>query len=97
MMFYQVIGTFTGQEFLYFTDPANETMQILLAHFVALHVIVDPVIDREEFRSKNSWGVQKFRKWFGGLRTAIRPSKQVYLAWPVEVINTDATCLRTEC
>ncbi len=87
MILYQAIAALTYKDFLYFTDATNEVMQILLGHFVALHVVAGPLIMRKEFRSKQLLSAQKIRDWFDSIVTNVRPSQQKFLECPMAMVK----------
>lgn len=64
-------------------------MQILLGHFVAIHVLAGPLILQEGSRSKKLMGVHKVRKWLDAIVTNVGPEQRHLLKWPLAVIRID--------
>jgi hypothetical protein len=90
MSLYAIIAGLSAKDFLYFTDPVNATMQILLGHFVAVHVLAGPLTVQEGFRSQKILGEQKARKWLDGIVASVGPEQLRFLEWPLAVVGMDA-------
>ena len=65
-------------------------MQILLGHFVAIHVLAGPLIVQEGFRSKKLMGMHKMSKWLDTIVASVGPEQRHLLEWPLAVVRIDA-------
>jgi hypothetical protein len=73
-------------EFNKFLDSSNQFGPILLGHFIAIEMIISPILARE-------WGghflQHQFavrRKWFGSILKGLEVKMHIYLTWPASIV-----------
>lgn len=67
------------------TDPCNTTTQLLMAHFVALHLMTRPICCRErKTHTVTMYGI-RMDTWIGDILNQMKPEYQANLQWPLFV------------
>lgn len=74
-----------GQMFQEFIDPSNSVARLLISHFLAIQIIVCPIVDREHVGRVRATPLSPQFDWlsilYGNCPTALRK----YLEWPMAV------------
>ncbi|KAI5462071.1 hypothetical protein BGZ63DRAFT_403337 [Mariannaea sp. PMI_226] len=74
------------EEFSHFINPSNEVGKLLQTHFVALRLIMTPIISKESFGRKVSTVVEADKtmsQWLGTLVKDVKPDMKKYFEWPI--------------
>lgn len=76
-------------------EPCNSASQLLLAHFVALHLVMRPIACRErKTYTVTMYGI-RMTTWIGEIYEKMKPEYQELLDWPL-VISQLHTAKRLE-
>jgi hypothetical protein len=71
--------------FLQLLEPSNETSQLLLAHLVALHLVMRPISCRErKHYTVTMYGI-RMNTWIPGIHNSISEDSRYLLEWPMWV------------
>ncbi|KFY31808.1 hypothetical protein V493_00771 [Pseudogymnoascus sp. VKM F-4281 (FW-2241)] len=84
---YSVVGELSDANFAAFSDPGNTIGQILLAHFMALEIVLLPMIEREYDTTFTKNQLINRCSWFDMIEKSVPPEFQLLIRWPAEVIN----------
>ena len=79
-----------GQMFQEFIDPSNIVARLLIAHFLAIRIIVAPIIDREYAGRARTLHARGHLDWLSMLYSECPPHLRRFLEWTIAVNN----CLR---
>jgi len=72
----------TMQEIGDFTNPSNHISRLLLAHFLALQMIVTPILNREWSHRSRPTPIVTGVQWVDTIHRDLRPDLQKHLEWP---------------
>jgi hypothetical protein len=71
--------------FLQLLETTNQTSQVLLAHFVALHLVMKPISCRErKYYTITIYGI-RMNTWTPGIYNSIPEEARYLLEWPMWV------------
>jgi hypothetical protein len=73
------------EDFVGLCDSSNTVSQLLLAHFVALHLIMRPISCRERMRYTVTMYSIRMTTWIDLICQNLHPDSRVYLIWPNKV------------
>ena len=79
-------------EFKEFVDPKNHVSRILIVHFIAVQMIVAPIIDREWHGRSKTTPVRAHLDWIFSAYDAVPPLMRRYVEWPHAI----ATAIKDE-
>lgn len=85
MKVYQCVIKLNTQEIADFVDPKNYVSRILVAHFLAIQMIVAPIIDREWSHRIRPTPILTNVDWINSIREGIRLDLRRHLEWPVSI------------
>lgn len=69
--------------FLQLLETSNETSQLLLAHLVALHLVMRPISCRErKHYTVTMYGI-RMSTWIPGIYNCISDEARYFLEWPM--------------
>jgi hypothetical protein len=81
-----------SQMFQEFIDPSDSIARLLIAHFLAIQIIVAPIIDREYAGRTRTQPARGHLDWLSMLYANCPLSLRKYLEWPMAVKD----CVRDE-
>lgn len=84
---YNVIGTLSATTFNAFVSPSNTIGQILLAHFMALEVVLLPMLEREYEKEFPRNQLINRINWFDVIESSVPPECQYFIQWPAGILN----------
>ncbi|KFY96242.1 hypothetical protein V498_02781 [Pseudogymnoascus sp. VKM F-4517 (FW-2822)] len=84
---YNVIGMLSDAEFSTFSNPSNIIGQILLAHFMALEVLLLPMLEREYEKTFPINQLINRCNWFDTIEKSVPPELQHFIHWPAGILN----------
>ncbi len=83
---YQVLGKMNHQQFQIFLSESNDVTQLLLAHFVALEVMLAPILGREWNGRIHSTPMESILEWLIHIHDEIlSPYFRNFMNWPLAV------------
>jgi len=74
-----------NRQFEQFGNPSNNVSRLLLAHFVALHIILAPILGRERQGRMISTDTESILDWLDKIHEEMSPSLRHFLDWPTTV------------
>jgi len=80
-----IITTLDHTSLLQLLEPSNETNQLLLAHLVALHLLMRPISCRERKQHTASMYGIRMNTWIPGIYNTVSEGKRPLLEWPMWV------------
>jgi hypothetical protein len=89
---YGVLYQMDDRQFQLFTNPIDDINRLLLAHSVALQIILAPILERERQGRMMSTPIESLLDWLDKIKNEVSPSLQGCLRWPSRI----SKCLRTE-
>ncbi|KFY62836.1 hypothetical protein V497_02203 [Pseudogymnoascus sp. VKM F-4516 (FW-969)] len=84
---YNVIGMLSDAKFNDFANPNNTIGQILLAHFMALEVVLLPMLEREYEKTFPTNQLINRCSWFDTIEKSVPPEFQHFVQWPARILN----------
>jgi hypothetical protein len=87
IMVYQGILKMEGPMFQEFLQPENTVSRILIAHFLAIEMIMMPILDREHSGRARTTPARAHLDWVSMLHMHCSVSFRKYMEWPVAVKN----------
>lgn len=84
---YNVMGMLSDAKFSEFVNPNNTIGQILLAHFMALEVVLLPMLEREYDKSFPTNQLINRCSWFDSIERSVPPEFRHFVRWPGEILN----------
>ncbi|KFY12314.1 hypothetical protein V492_03956 [Pseudogymnoascus sp. VKM F-4246] len=84
---YNVVGMLSEERFAAFSNPNNMIGQILLAHFMALEVVLLPMLEREYDKTFPANQLINRCSWFDAIERSVSPEFQHFIQWPAEILN----------
>ena len=84
---YNVIGMLSNTKFNAFSSPSNTIGQILLAHFMALEVVLLPMLEREFEKTFPTNQLINRCSWFDAIESSVPPEFQHFIRWPAGILN----------
>lgn len=70
-----------------FANPNNTIGQILLAHFMALEVVLLPMLEREYEKTFPTNQLINRCSWFDTIEKSVPPEFQHFVQWPARILN----------
>lgn len=79
--------TISFEQFREFANPQNEVCKLLQAHFIALQVVMKPIVKKEEEGREvpTEAGDGNATRWLSGLHRNIRMDMRPYYQWTLAV------------
>lgn len=84
---YNVMGMLSDANFSAFANPNNTVGQILLAHFMALEVVLLPMLEREYDKTFPTNQLINRCSWFDSIERSVPPEFRHFVRWPAEILN----------
>lgn len=84
---YNVMGMLSDAEFNEFSNPNNTIGQILLAHFMALEVVLLPMLEREYDKTFPTNQLINRCSWFDSIERSVPSEFRHFVRWPGEILN----------
>lgn len=84
---YNVIGTLSDAEFSAFSNPSNIIGQICIAHFMALEVLLLPMLEREYQTTFPINQLINRCNWFDTIEKSVPAEFQHFIQWPAGILN----------
>ncbi|KFZ01854.1 hypothetical protein V501_09761 [Pseudogymnoascus sp. VKM F-4519 (FW-2642)] len=84
---YNVMGMLSDANFGAFANPNNTIGQILLAHFMALEVVLLPMLEREYDKTFPTNQLINRCSWFDSIERSVPPEFRHFVRWPAEILN----------
>jgi hypothetical protein len=84
-MVYQGIVKMESQMFHEFIDPENSVARLLIAHFLAIQMIVIPIVDREYNGRARAMPARGNMDWISSLYKSCPGHLRKYMEWTVAV------------
>jgi hypothetical protein len=72
-------------------DPCNTSSQLLLAHIVALHLIMRPIACRERKSYTVTMYAIRMTTWIGQIYSQLEPESQEAFKWPLFISQLHKT------
>jgi len=82
----------TNQQFQVFSQSTNMVTQLLLAHFVAVEIMLGPILGREWKGRILSTPMEGIFAWLKKIQREMSPNLIPYLNWPAHI----ARCIEAE-
>lgn len=79
---YNVPSRWTHDEFQSFVDPNNSVAQVLLAHFIALQVVLTPILMLERVGFQGIDAPTSVLGWVEGIYRNVAPELSHFMEWP---------------
>lgn len=74
-------------QFTAFSNPNNTIGQILLAHFMALEVVLLPMLEREYDKTFPTNQLINRCGWFDSIESSVPSEFQHFIHWPAGILN----------
>jgi hypothetical protein len=68
-----------------FLDPSNTVARILIGHFLAIELVVGPIVDREWSHRPRHTPIRAILNWIKSLYNECPIQLKAYLEWPVHI------------
>ncbi|TVY14238.1 Sterol uptake control protein 2 [Lachnellula arida] len=92
IMVYQYVIKLDNEDFKLFVDPGNLTAQVLVSHFLATHLIMAPILDREYGQRGRATPIRYHLDWIDSILDSLPERMTCLMQWPKAV----ADCVRGE-
>lgn len=73
--------------FTAFSNPNNTIGQILLAHFMALEVVLLPMLEREYDKTFPTNQLINRCTWLDTIESSVSPEFRHFIQWPAGILN----------
>ena len=84
-MVYQGILKMEPQMFQEFISPENSVARLLIAHFLAIQMVIAPIVDREYNERSRSMPARGHMDWISSLCNDCPGHLKKYMQWPIAV------------
>lgn len=84
---YNVIGMLSDTKFTEFASPYNTIGLILISHFMALEVVLLPLLERQYENSFPRNQLLSRFGWFDTIEKSLAPELQRFVQWPARVLK----------
>jgi hypothetical protein len=85
---YNIVGQVSHEEFKQLVDKSNSVGQILLNHFLAFHIITQPVIIHERRDRDFTIWYSTYLAWATGIQSQLPPAFKHLNEWPLSVLQS---------
>ena len=97
---YQFILTMSDLDFDIFISQSNLIGRILIAHFLAIQIVIGPIIDREWQGRRRSTPIRTNLDWIYDISTILPAEQKHLITWPRAVadnLNKELAGIMNDC
>jgi hypothetical protein len=85
---YKDLSNLDNVSFKDLTDPANQVSKILIAHFLAIQVVMLPIMAREWEGRTRTMPIRPSLEWISSISSSLPTHMRRYVEWPRAIADT---------